>query len=195
MTPPFETPAGADLLPDLFQGPRLDLALVPVASLLARAASEGPVPLGCDDPHDVLHPEHSPLRRRVDQVRDDPDVNPWLIRVAVARDTGAAVGLANFHDRPDADGMVEIGYRVLPEHRRQGYGREIAAAMWDGVAGHPLVRTLRATVSPDNAASIAIIEGAGLVHVGEQWDDEDGLELVYEIAATDYAARRSSTTP
>jgi RimJ/RimL family protein N-acetyltransferase len=43
-------------------------------------------------------------------------------------------------------------------------------------------------VSPDNVASIALIEGAGLVHVGEQDDPEDGLELIYEIAAADFSA-------
>ena len=45
---------------------------------------------------------------------------------------------------------------------------------------------LRAAVSPDNEASLAIIEGAGFVHVGEQDDPDDGPELIYEIAAVDY---------
>ena len=49
---------------------------------------------------------------------------------------------------------------------------------------------VRATVSPDNAASLAVIRNGRFVHVGEQWDDEDGLELVFEKAlhaATDDA--------
>ena len=50
--------------------------------------------------------------------------------------------------------------------------------------GRPHV--LRATFTPDNDGSRAIIEAAGFVHVGEQDDDEDGLELVYEIPAADY---------
>jgi RimJ/RimL family protein N-acetyltransferase len=37
-------------------------------------------------------------------------------------------------------------------------------------------------VSPDNAASLALVRRAGFVHVGEQEDDEDGLELVHELA-------------
>ena len=82
--------------------------------------------------------------------------------------------------------MVEIGYRVLPLHRGQGFAREMATTMWSYAASRDDVRVLRATVSPDNAASLAIIEGAGFVHVGEQDDDEDGLELVYEIAASDF---------
>jgi RimJ/RimL family protein N-acetyltransferase len=179
-------PVATSPLPDVISGPRLDLVLVTVEQLLAREASNGPVALGYDDPHDVLGPESSPLRFRVAQVRDDPSVNPWLIRIAVLRSTGEIVGLVNFHGAPDDRGMVEIGYRVHPDHRRRGYASEMATTLWSCVARRPEVAWLRATVSPDNVASIAIIEGAGLVHVGEQDDPEDGLELIYEIAAADY---------
>jgi len=161
--------------------------LVSVDQLLARAASDGPVPLGYDDPTDVLRPEDSPLRHRVPQVLADPSVNPWLVRITVLRDTGEIVGLVNFPAPPDADGMVEIGYRVIPEFRRRGFATEMARTMWAYAATHPDVRTLRATFSPGNDGSRSIIEGAGLVLVGEQIDEEDGLELVYEIPASDYA--------
>ena len=175
--------------PEVLHGPRLDLVLVSVEQLLGRAASDGPVPLGYDDPADVLHPDRSPLRHRVRQVTEDPSTNPWLVRLAVLRESGTVVGLVGFHAPPDADGMVEIGYRVLPAYRLRGYAREMAATMWAYAARHPSVRVLRASVAPDNAGSRAIIEGAGFVQVGEQDDPEDGLELVYEIAADDYATR------
>ena len=58
--------------PDVLQGPRLDLVLVTIEQLLARAASDGPVPLGFDDPADVLHPDRAPLAYRVPQVLADP---------------------------------------------------------------------------------------------------------------------------
>ena len=180
-------PAAHPVPPDVIAGPRLDLVLVTVEQLLARDASDGPVDLGYADPHDVLGPDDSPLHFRVAQVREDPSVNSWLIRLAVLRDTHEVVGLINFHGAPDERGMVEIGYRVHPDHRRRGYAREMATTLWSAAAARPDVAWLRATVSPDNVASIAIIEGAGLVHVGEQDDPEDGLELVYEIAAADYA--------
>ncbi|MFE6365457.1 hypothetical protein ACFVP3_36360 [Streptomyces sp. NPDC057806] len=42
---------------------------------------------------------------------------------------------------------------------------------------------MRATISPDNLASLATISGFGFVEVGEQWDEVDGLELVFEVPA------------
>jgi hypothetical protein len=44
------------------------------------------------------------------------------------------------------------------------------------------VRTVRVTVSPDNAASRGLVLSEGSEALGAQWDDEDGLEIVYEIS-------------
>lgn len=177
--------------PDVLHGPRLDLVLVTVEQLLLRAASDGPVPLGYADPHDVLDPDDSPLRWRVPQVLADPSSNPWLIRIAVDRETGTIVGQVNFHAPPDDEGVVEIGYRVLPAYQGRGYATEIARTMWDYAAAHPDVRTLRANVRPDNEPSRRIIEGAGFAKVDEEIDPEDGLEYVYLLDAADYRARRA----
>lgn len=49
-------------------------------------------------------------------------------------------------------------------------------------ADEPAVRTVRATIGPDNLPSLALVRELGFVHVGEQWDDEDGRELVFERA-------------
>ena len=62
--------------PDVLPGPRLDLVLVTVEQLLARFESNGPVPLGYDDPDDGLNPDDSPLSPRVPHVRADPAANP-----------------------------------------------------------------------------------------------------------------------
>ena len=134
--------------PDVISGPRLDLVLVSVEQLLARDAADGPVPLGYADPTDVLHPDRSPLHHRVPQVLADPSVNPWLVRLAVLRETGEIVGLINFHAPPDADGMVEIGYSVVPEFRRRGYATEMAETMWTYAASHPSVRIAARDVHP-----------------------------------------------
>jgi len=42
---------------------------------------------------------------------------------------------------------------------------------------------VRASISPDNVASLATIAGFGFVRAGEQWDAEDGLELLFERTA------------
>jgi RimJ/RimL family protein N-acetyltransferase len=50
-------------------------------------------------------------------------------------------------------------------------------------ADEPGVRTVRASISPGNTASLATIAGFGFQPAGEQWDEEDGLELLFERPA------------
>jgi len=42
---------------------------------------------------------------------------------------------------------------------------------------------VRASIRPDNVASLATINGFGFRKVGEQWDPEDGLEFVFQRPA------------
>ena len=117
---------------------------------------------------------------RCGQLRTSPQDAPWLVRAVVLQPAGVVIGHAGFHGRPDASGMVEIAYTVAPEHRGNGYAHAMVAALVAEADSSPDVDLVRATVSPDNAPSLAVIRNAQFVHVGEQWDDVDGLELVFE---------------
>jgi [ribosomal protein S5]-alanine N-acetyltransferase len=119
-------------------------------------------------------------RLRLDQIAADPGSAGWIARAAVSEPDGAVIGAAGFHGPPDADGMVEVGYSTDPAHRRRGYARAMLTALLQWAAAEPSVRTVRASIRPDNVASLATIAGFGFTHVGEQWDDEDGTEYLYE---------------
>jgi ribosomal-protein-alanine N-acetyltransferase len=122
-------------------------------------------------------------RLRAGQIAADPDSARWVAWAAVAEPGGFVVGYAGFHGPPDADGMVEVGYSVDPARRRQGYATAMLRALLRRAADEPGVRAVRATISPDNAASLATIAGFGFTPNGEQWDEEDGLELIFDRPA------------
>ncbi|MCC2318509.1 GNAT family N-acetyltransferase [Cellulomonas chengniuliangii] len=124
------------------------------------------------------------LRSR--QVDADPATAQWVTGLIVDPANREVVGRAGFHGPPDAQGMVEVGYSVdprHPRHRRRGYARAALRALLDRARREPSVRVVRATISPDNAASRSLVLQHGFVEVGEQWDDEDGLEIVFEVPA------------
>lgn len=147
-----------------------------------RAAAEAgaPVPLSSY----LVGQECRPVWAiRAAQVLLDPPSADWITRVVWDPDRRLAVGKAGFHGPPDASGMVEVGYSIDPAHRRQGYARAALRAMLARAAAEPAVATVRASVAPDNVASRDLVLGEGFVAVGEQIDEEDGLEIVYEVAA------------
>ena len=138
------------------------------------------------NPLRVLIDFQGPLAWRVPQVKADPSVNKWFVRWAVLRSTQEIIGSSSFHAAPDENGMIEIGLDVETPYQRQGFGREILQGMWGWVVTEPGVKVLRYTVSPTNTASIALVNSFGFDYVGEQQDEEDGPESIYEMSADDY---------
>jgi len=119
---------------------------------------------------------------RAQQVVETPADLPWVTGILWDETAGVAVGQSGFHCAPDADGMVEVGYSVDPAYRRRGYARAALELAIEHARAEASVRTLRATISPENEASLALIAQYPFVRNGEQWDEEDGLELIFELA-------------
>ena len=171
------------------QNPSRQVRIVHLTEAVFRALAEGdvegasaasPVPLS-----DYLaRPDARGVwRMRRDQVRQDPDSASWVTGVLWDEQQCTAVGRAGYHAPPDALGMVEIGYAVDPAHRRRGFARAALELLLERAAKEPSVRTVRVTIRPDNSASTALALQYGLSAVAEQWDDEDGLEVIYEADA------------
>jgi RimJ/RimL family protein N-acetyltransferase len=163
--------------------PRLELVALPpplVAALVAKdlPAARQLAPFPIDD--DTFAEDDHVLRLRHAQLTADPTEEPWLYRAAVSRETGRVVGRIGFHAPPDPAGAVEIGYSVAPPYRRQGLATEMAIGLIRWGAEHGAT-TCVASVRPDNAPSLAIIGRLGFVRTGEQMDEIDGLEWVFEL--------------
>lgn len=148
---------------------------------LAAANAASPVPLS----EYFVSPEwRSTWRMRSEQVEQDPASAAWVTGVIWDEQQQVAVGRAGYHGPPDQSGMVEIGYAVDPSYRRRGYARAALEALLQRAAHEPRVKTVRVTISPGNTASYALASQYGFAEVGEQWDEEDGLEIIYEAPAS-----------
>jgi RimJ/RimL family protein N-acetyltransferase len=124
------------------------------------------------------------LQLRARQLDADPALSAWLLHVMVLSEESARtmVGHCGYHGRPDPTGMVEVGYQVGPPYRRRGYAIEAVRGLIDNAFAHPGVSRVRASISPDNTASLGLVAKLGFVRVGEQIDEVDGLEYVFESA-------------
>lgn len=78
---------------------------------------------------------------------------------------GPVIAEAGFHGPPDGEGWVEIGYRVVVGHRREGFAEEAATALiaWAIEQG---VHGVRGSVSPQNVASSNLLRKLGFIGTG-----------------------------
>lgn len=141
------------------------------------------------NPYGVLSEVEPPIRWRAPQVLKDPSTNTWFIRWIVLRESAEIIGSTSFHGPPDDDGMLEIGLGLHEHFHRQGFGYEAVIGMWSWAASQPDVARFRYTVSPGNVASVALVEKCGFTRVGQQMDDIDGLEDIYEMSVEEFRAR------
>jgi len=148
---------------------------------LATASSEIDADLPANMPDDLKNF----LVFRLAQLAADPSVRESLGRVMVLTDESGGrevIGSLGFHGPPDAEGRLEVGYRVEPQYRRQGFASEAISALFDWAHERYGVSRFVASISPDNEASLSLTQQFGFERVGEQMDEIDGLEYVFEAS-------------
>lgn len=110
--------------------------------------------------------------------------DPWRHGFFIVETSaGIVIGSAGFKGPPDAAGMVEIAYGVVPAREGQGFATEAAGALMRFAAADRRVRLLRAHTLPQANASTHVLRKCGFVHVGEVVDPDDGLVWRWERGA------------
>ena len=161
----------------------VSMSLAFMRALAAGALDLATREIGASLPRDLDAQLANFLAFRIPTLAADPACQPWLGRAIVwtHRDgRREVIGTIGFHDPPDDTGRVEVGYRVEPAFRRRGIATECIRALlaWAQTQG---VHRFRASVAPDNVASLAIIRSFGFRQVGVQMDEIDGEELVFDL--------------
>jgi ribosomal-protein-alanine N-acetyltransferase len=107
--------------------------------------------------------------------------NGFGLYLVVRRDDDTRVGICGLVTR-EALEHPDIGYAFLPAYRGQGYAKEAAAAMlthaWDTLE---LPRVFAIT-SPDNDASIRVLERLGFVSNGQMEVRPGDVVNVYVVS-------------
>lgn len=163
---------------------RLRLQLLGPEAIRALLAGDRPTAerlTGVPIPPDFGRVEDRPFLevqlRRIEQM---PQGQAWMVRLIRLRRSGAVIGSIGFHGPPALLGRAEMGYTVFEPWRRHGYALEAVQALldWATRQGAPSVFL---SIGPTNAASLAIARRLGFRQVGEQMDEVDGRELVFEL--------------
>ncbi len=141
------------------------------------------------NPYGHLISGPNPLAFRSPRVAANPAFAEIGLVLAIDKVSNELIGSAGFHDFPNGEGMIEIGFGIVPKRQNQGFGTELLLGMWRQIILDPLVKTLRYTVSPDNAPSMHVIKKLGFHFIGEQLDEIDGRELIFELSVNKFKER------
>jgi [ribosomal protein S5]-alanine N-acetyltransferase len=137
--------------------------------------------LGAKLPADFPGTDSSRFHRRHRRLEANPDLERWLTRLIVLTENREVIGDVGFHDAPDAQRRLELGYRVFAPHRGRGYATEAAWALIRWAHEREGITRFLASVAPTNAPSLAVVRKLGFVETGSRIDEVDGLELVFEL--------------
>jgi [ribosomal protein S5]-alanine N-acetyltransferase len=124
------------------------------------------------------------LGMRLRQMSEDERFQTWCPHAVVLE--GRVIGHAGYHGPPGSNSAqkpeaVEYGYKIFPDHRGRGYATQAAVMLMDLAEQRAGIRHFVLSVSPENDPSLAIVRKLGFVRTGEQIDEEDGLEHIFEL--------------
>ena len=120
------------------------------------------------------------LRIRDKAMRDGAEPQEWLMRAIGNRLTNEMLGRVGFHGSP-VDEVAEIGYTVFEPHRRNGYAEESVRGLMEWAQEIKAVCRFRLSIGPDNQPSLQLASKLGFTKTGDQMDELDGLEYVFDL--------------
>jgi len=130
----------------------------------------------------VYIPEHWPgpdlaeaLPFFVENMEKAPSEPAWDW-IAIHRLDQGVIGGIGFMGGPDKDGIVEVGYDIVPEYRKQGYATEMARSLVAWAFEETCIKIVTASCLHDYIGSIKVLENIGMRRL-----ESDGNMLKWEI--------------
>jgi ribosomal-protein-alanine N-acetyltransferase len=121
----------------------------------------------------------------------DPGTDPrFAMYWVIVNEPGGAVlaGVCGFKGMP-VDGVVELGYGILPEFRRRGLATAAVRALMGIAFERPEIVTVAAETLPDLVPSIGVLDKSGFTLLGPA--AEPGV-IRYAIQRSEYQAHRGA---
>jgi len=110
------------------------------------------------------------------------EADPWIDGFAVVHlASNIVIGSASFKGPPDADGVVEVAYGIVPSQQGRGYATEATRALVAYAFADDRVRVVRAHTAPRNDASGRVLTKCGFTRIGQVVDPEDGPVWRWEL--------------
>ncbi|MDL4839491.1 GNAT family N-acetyltransferase [Aquibacillus rhizosphaerae] len=102
----------------------------------------------------------------LERLNKDPSILNWGSWMVVRKSDDIVIGDLGFKDKPDENGVVEIGYGFLKDYWNNGYATEAVEVLIQWAFGTSKVEKVIADTLQDNDGSIRVLEKLGMKKVG-----------------------------
>lgn len=131
------------------------------------------------------------VRWTIKWLAEHPEQTDWsLYYVAEAADGShprpQLVGICGFKGCPDTEGVVEIGYGIVPQRRRRGIASEAVRALLAHAFGDPGVTKVIAHTLPELTPSIGVLTATGFSYDGPGNDPHEPTAIRYMLSRGRY---------
>ncbi|NEO91377.1 MAG: GNAT family N-acetyltransferase [Moorea sp. SIO3G5] len=103
------------------------------------------------------------------RLREGSDQIGWwcwyFVLLDKSKNERVLIGIGGFKGQATPDGMVEIGYSVLPEFQRFGYATEAVNALTSWAFSHVTIEVVIAETLPELIPSIRVLEKNGFIKI------------------------------
>jgi RimJ/RimL family protein N-acetyltransferase len=104
------------------------------------------------------------------------------------------VGIAGYKGAPDASGVVEIGYGIVPEQWRRGFASEAVRCLLGRAFDESYVAAVIAHTLPELAPSIGVLRRTGFLFDGPGNDPEEPTAIRFVLTRARYEELTAATS-
>ena len=105
-----------------------------------------------------------------DAMKNMEEASGFDIWMVIRKEGMQVIGDAGFKGAPDGSGRIEIGFGLVEEAQKQGYGYEVARSLLEWASRQGNVKVVVADCLLDNLGSIKVLRKCGMREVRR--DDE-----------------------
>jgi [ribosomal protein S5]-alanine N-acetyltransferase len=120
----------------------------------------------------------------------DTSLSGWLTWIVIHKLDKTIIGDAGYKGKPDNDGMVEIGYSIIPEYRNRGLATEAVQLVIDYAFQFPEIKTITAQTENNNIYSNNILRKFGM-YCFDSVINEDKEILKWKLTKEEYTKMKS----
>ena len=100
-------------------------------------------------------------------LRRNPNGVGWGMWYFCEKSKNILIGNGGFKGKPDANGSIEIGYSIIPDHQKKGFATEAVTGLVNWAFSDPKVKRIIAHTLPELQASINVLLKSGFDFAGE----------------------------